>query len=45
MAGIKIPALKITAHEKVDAMDGIEPPYQVLQTYACPLGHMATFTC
>jgi hypothetical protein len=24
-----------------DATGGIEPPYQVLQTYAYPLGHMA----
>ena len=26
-----------------DAMDGFEPPYKVLQTYASPLGHMALF--
>lgn len=44
MAGIKIPARTITAYER-DAMDGIEPPYQVLQTYAYPLSHMAVTNC
>ena len=39
MASIKIPAKTILPMR--DATDGIEPSYQVLQTYAYPLGHMA----
>ena len=39
MASIEIPALRFLLIK--DAMDGLEPPYQVLQTYAYPLGHMA----